>query len=89
MIQIDASGTLPNGAVFTDYFEMRDAIAKQDDAFERGFAESLIEYALGRPYGFSDESLRERLIKRADAKNGEIREFVIALIQSKPFRTKK
>ena len=89
VIQIDASGTLPNGAVFTDYFEMRDAIAKQDDAFERGFAESLIEYALGRPYGFSDESLRERLIKRADAKNGEIREFVIALIQSKPFRTKK
>lgn len=88
-IQIDTSGTLPDGAVFANYFEMRDQIAKQDDAFERGFAEALIEYGLGRPYGFSDESLRERILKRADAKNGEMREFIIALIQSKPFRTKK
>ena len=88
-IQIDARGTLPDGAVFANYFEMRDQIAKQDGAFERGFAEALIEYGLGRPYGFSDESLRERILKRADAKNGEMREFIIALIQSKPFRTKK
>lgn len=86
---IDASGTLPDGTAFSDYFELRNAVAKKSAAFERGFTEALIEYALGRPYGFSDESLRERILRRARAENGQLREFIIALIQSKPFRTKK
>ena len=86
---IDASGTLPDGTEFRNYFELRDAVAKKRDAFERGFTEALIEYALGRPYGFSDESLRERILRRARAKGGQLREFIIALIQSKPFRSKK
>jgi len=86
---INASGTLPDGTEFEDYFELRDAVAKKSAAFERGFTQSLIEYALGRPYGFSDESLRERILRRARKKHGELREFIIALVQSKPFRTKK
>jgi hypothetical protein len=86
---IDASGTLPDGTEFNDYFGLRNAIAKKSAAFERGFTEALIEYALGRPYGFSDESLRERILRRARTKNGQLREFIIALVQSKPFRTKK
>jgi hypothetical protein len=86
---IDASGTLPDGTEFNDYFELRKAVADKSAAFERGFTESLIEYALGRPYGFSDESLRERILRRARAKDGQLREFIIALVQSKPFRTKK
>ncbi|MDF1738748.1 MAG: DUF1592 domain-containing protein [Verrucomicrobiales bacterium] len=88
-IDIDAHGQLPGGAAFDDFAGLRDAIANQGSAFERGFIEALIEYALGRPYGFSDESLREKLLKRARAKNGEMREFILALVQSKPFRTKK
>lgn len=87
--QIDSSGTLPDGTEFANYFEMRDAIAAQSDAFERGFTEALIEYALGRPYGFSDEALRERILKRARANDGQLQEFIIALVKSKPFRTKK
>ncbi|NRB74898.1 MAG: DUF1592 domain-containing protein [Verrucomicrobiales bacterium] len=86
---IDASGELPDGTKFTNYFELRDGVAENSANFERGFTEALIEYALGRPYGFSDEALRERILKRARGKNGEMREFVLALVQSKPFRTKK
>ncbi len=89
VVEIDATGTLPDGAPFTDYFGLRDQIAGKADVFQRGFAEHLIEYALGRPYGFSDEALREQILKRAAAKDGEMREFIIALVQSKPFRTKK
>ena len=86
---IDASGTLPDGTEFNDYFELRNAVAGKSAAFERGFTQSLIEYALGRPYGFSDESLRERILRRARKKDGQLREFIIALVQSKPFRTKR
>ena len=89
VIDIDAHGQLPSGVAFEDFAGLRDAVAGENSAFERGFTEALIEYALGRPYGFSDESLRERILKRARAKDGEMREFIHALVQSKPFRTKK
>jgi hypothetical protein len=89
VIDIDTHGQLPSGDSFEDFAGLRDSIANESSAFERGFTEALIEYSLGRPYGFSDESLRERILKRARAKDGEMREFVLALIQSKPFRTKK
>ncbi len=89
VIPIDASGQLPNREAFADYYGLRDRLAEQSDVFARGFTESLIEYGLGRPYGFSDESLRERILKQAAAKDGEMRQFIHALIQSKPFRTKK
>ena len=89
VIDIDAHGQLPSGVAFEDFAGLRDAVAGENSAFERGFTEAIIEYALGRPYGFSDESLRERILKRARAKDGEMREFIHALVQSKPFRTKK
>lgn len=89
IIAIDAHGQVPSGAAFEDFAGLRNSIANESSAFERGFTEALIEYALGRPYGFSDESLRERILKRARSKDGEMREFVHALVQSKPFRTKK
>jgi hypothetical protein len=86
---IDASGSLRSGEKFADFFTLRDAISTKKTEFAAGFAEHLIEYALGRPYGFSDEALRERMLNRADAKGGEMREFLLTLIQSKAFRTKK
>ena len=88
-VPIDPAGSLPNGMTFADFYELRDAIADRAPAFEQGFTEALIEYALGRPYGFSDEQLRERILKRARQKDGDMREFIIALIQSNAFQTKK
>ena len=89
VIHIDARGQLPSGTPFADYQELRTAVANEHPAFERGFTEALIEYALGRPYGFSDERLRENMLKRARSKDRSMRDFIHALIQSKPFRTKK
>ena len=88
-LPIDASGALPDGATFDDYFGLRDRVAEHETAFTKGFLEALIEYGLGRPYGFSDESLRERLLKRANAKDGSMRELVLAFVESKPFQLKK
>ncbi len=85
---IDPSGALPNGDTFADFFELRDQIAKQEQSFARGFSESLIEYGLGRPYGFSDRPLADEILAEAETQGNPISAFIHALVQSKDFRQK-
>ena len=85
---IDASGTLPDGTKFVGFYELRDQIAKQEDAFARGFTEALIAYGLGRPFGFSDYDLAEEILAGAKTNENRMNQFVHALVKSKPFRMK-
>lgn len=85
---IDPSGQFYNGPAFQDYFQLRDLIAAKSDDFARGFTEALIEYALGRPYGFTDAALADDVVKRAKAKGFAMKEFFVALASSKEFRRK-
>ncbi len=85
---IDSGGQFHNGPSFKDYFSLRDHIAARPESFARGFTEALIEYALGRPYGFTDEDLAQDIVKRAKAKDFAIRELIVALVASDAFRTK-
>ena len=55
---VDPAAAFHNGPAFKDYFELRDIVASKSDAFARGFTEALIEYALGRPSGFTDRGAR-------------------------------
>ncbi|PHR89499.1 MAG: hypothetical protein COA78_35785 [Blastopirellula sp.] len=86
--EIDASGAFHNGPNFKDYREMRDLIASREDDFAQGFTEALIEYALGRPYGFTDEELATQMVTSAKSQQFSINEFIHALVQSKEFQTK-
>ncbi len=83
---IDPAGAFHNGPAFKSYFELRDLIAAREGDFARGFSEALIEYALGRPYSFSDEDLALRLVAQAKAKNFSLQEFFQALVASPEFR---
>lgn len=85
---IDPAGVLHKGPEFKDYFELRDIIATKSTPFARGFSAALIEYALGRSCGFSDEPLIDEMMKRAGGKKLAAREFIHALISSKAFQTK-
>lgn len=85
---IDASGTLPNGVSFADFFEMRDQIANQEQQFARGFVEALIAYGLGRPFGFSDQTLSDQILAEALEDRNRISAFILALVQSPEFRQK-
>jgi hypothetical protein len=85
---IDASGAFHKGPAFNDYQELRDLIGEREEDFARGFTEHLIEYAIGRPFGFADEDLANEIVVSAKSKQFSLSEFFHALIQSEAFRTK-
>jgi hypothetical protein len=85
---IDPSGQFYNGPAFQDYFQLRDLIAAKSEDFARGFTEALIEYALGRPYGFTDAALADDIVKKAKAKDFSIREIIASLVTSREFGRK-
>ena len=85
---IDPSGQFYNGPAFQDYFQLRDLIAAKSEDFARGFTEALIEFTLGRPYGFTDATLADDIVQRAKAQGFAMKEFFVALASSKEFRSK-
>jgi cytochrome c553 len=85
---IDPAGAFHNGPSFTDFFEFRAIVAARQEDFATGFTEALIEYALGRPCGFSDDELVQGIVQRAATKGFSIREFIHAVAQSEAFRSK-
>ena len=85
---IEPAGALHSGPAFKDFYELREIIASRPEAFATGFTEALLEYALGRPCGFSDDDLVKAIVKRAADKDYSVREFVHAVVQSRAFRTK-
>lgn len=85
---IDASGVFFKGAAFKDYFEMRDLVAAKPERIAAGFTEALIEYGLGRTFGFSDAALASDIVEQAAKKNYAVPEFIHALVASKAFHSK-
>jgi len=85
---IAPAGAFYKGASFKDYFELRDQISAQPEKFARGFTEALVEYGLGRPFGFLDEPLAADMITQARSKDYQMSAFIRALILSDTFQTK-
>jgi hypothetical protein len=85
---IDASGALHGGPSFADYFGLREVVASRPNQFARGFTAAVIEYALGRPCGFSDEPLIDEIVGKAGSEDLAVRSFIHALVQSRAFQTK-
>jgi hypothetical protein len=86
--KIDPSGQIHKGPAFSDYFDLRDHIASQKDAFANSFTSAVIEYGMGRPIGFSDQTLINEIVKQSKDKNYTFRSFFHALIQHEQFKRK-
>ncbi|RFC42921.1 MAG: Protein of unknown function DUF1592/DUF1588/DUF1587/ DUF1585/DUF1595/Planctomycete cytochrome C [Verrucomicrobia bacterium] len=85
---IEAAAALHKGPAFNDYFGLRDILASKSDVFARGFSSALVEYALGRPCGFTDEPLLSTMLRESANKDFAVREFIRTLVASNEFRTK-
>ncbi len=86
---IDASGAFYKGPKFSGYQELRHHIAKREEDFARGFSEHLIEYALGRPFGSTDEDLALEVMAKAKQQHYSISSFIQALVQTEAFQIKQ
>ena len=85
---IDPSGTLADGREFENFRQLRAAVAERIDDFARGLTENLIEYGLGRPYGFTDQPLADQILAESKRRDYELSTFIHALVQSKAFQSK-
>jgi hypothetical protein len=85
---IDSAGAFHDGPSFKSFTDFRDVVATQQDRFARGFTEALIEYGLGRQFGFSDDALAMTILDRAKQRDYDIREFIYALVASTEFQSK-
>jgi len=88
LFPIDASGQLPDGAHFADFFQLRDLIASRSEVFARGFTEALMEYALGRPYGFTDQDLVNDILASTSTNDFQPRAIIRSLVLSETFQRK-
>jgi hypothetical protein len=86
---IETQGQLPDGTKFAGFEGLRDAVAKHEEDFVRGLTESLLEYALGRPCGFSDQQLVEGIVQRAKTQQFTMRSLVQTIVASKEFHSKQ
>ncbi|PHR86067.1 MAG: hypothetical protein COA78_38375, partial [Blastopirellula sp.] len=85
---IEPAGVLPSGESFSDFNSLRQGIASKEDEFARGFSEALIEYGLGRPYGFTDQDLADAILHRAKSNGYQLNTFIHTLVQSNEFQSK-
>jgi hypothetical protein len=85
---VDAAGRLPDGSAFHGFFELRDAVAERESAFAKGLVEHLIEFALGRPCGFSDDQLVEDILNQCQSQHYTPRALIHALVRSRAFHVK-
>jgi hypothetical protein len=86
---INAAGEFHNGPAFGDFYEMRELIAKwQAEEFARSFTEALIEYGLGRPFGFTDETLATEILTAAKGQDYQLASFIHSIVQTKEFQSK-
>lgn len=85
---INPAGAFYKGAHFKDYFELRELIAARPEKFARGFTEALIEYGMGRPFGFLDDPLAASITAQARAKDYQMATFLRTLVLSETFQTK-
>jgi hypothetical protein len=85
---IDPGAAFHKGPAFRDYLELRELIAAKPGKFARGLTEALIQYALGRPFGFTDEDLVTDIVHRLEKQNFAMRELIVALVTSRAFQVK-
>jgi hypothetical protein len=86
-IEIDASGTMPDGvSSFTSHQTMKALINRKDMA--TGVAKAMSTYALGRRIAFSDKAMIDELMQRWETRQYGLRSLVHLMVASPAFRAK-
>jgi mono/diheme cytochrome c family protein len=86
---IDASGTLPNGARFSDAAELKKILRSNGQEFVQSLAEKLMTYALGRGLERYDKPVVRSITRESAAKDYRFSALVEGIVESVPFRMRR
>ena len=85
---IDASGQLIDGQSFVDGREMA-ALIQEDERFDLCVVEKLFTYALGRPFGTTEQPFVETIAESYGQSGAAFPELLKLIVTSEPFRTRR
>lgn len=86
--KIDPAGQMPDGTPFDDVRGMKRALLAELPLFTRNLAERLAAYSAGRTLRPADRPEIEGLIARANEAGGGLRELLLAVLESRIFRSR-
>ncbi len=87
-VEIDPSGTMPDGTEIRDYRDLKRWIVENIDTFSRCLAEKLAIYATGRIPSYAEKQELKRIVADLEKSGGGFRDLVVALTESRTFRTR-
>ena len=85
---IEPGGTLPDGTVFKDVSELKQALLKNQDALAKELTSSILSYGLGRKISFTDKDHIEAIVNATAADGYLIKDLVKKVALSELFRKK-
>ena len=86
---VDATGTLPDGQMFTTPGEMRTLLASHLPQFSRTLTEKMMTYALGRGLNPFDRRAVDTILRALAADGYHFQTMVRQVVQSVPFRSRR
>lgn len=81
-------GTLPNGKSYNSFAEFKSLITSQTERFERGLAEKLMVYALGRTLEPTDDPVLQRVVAETGNSGHTLPSLIRSIVHTDAFRTK-
>jgi hypothetical protein len=86
---VDASGVIPGGESFNDIVAFKEALLRSHrDQFARCLTEKLLTYSTGRSMEPGDIEQVNRIVAELKKRGGGLRDLVLLVIESEPFRRK-
>jgi len=86
---VDASGLLAAGEAFNGIVSFKDVLLRSHrDQFARCLTEKLLAYSTGRTIEEADGEQVDRIVASLKQRGGGLRDLVLLVIESEPFRRK-
>jgi hypothetical protein len=88
-LDIDASGSLPDGDDFNGPTELEAILRKEPEPFARCLTAKLLTYAIGRGLGPYDKRIVRQIAQRLPSRGYRFSALVLEIVNSLPFQSRR
>ncbi|MFN5196707.1 MAG: DUF1592 domain-containing protein [Planctomyces sp.] len=86
---VDATGELPDGTVFSGPLELKAVILQRRQEFARCVTEKLLTYAIGRGLEYYDRPVVESILRKLETADYRMSAVIEGIVQSEAFRLRR